>query len=305
MDKIIVTVNGELQPEEMGLTLPHEHIMVDFIGAEKTGKHRYDPEDVISRMLPYLIEIRDLGVKTFVDCTPMYLGRDVVILKRLADLSELNIITNTGQYKEPYLPKETFNLSSEELSKQWIKEFYEGIEETKIRPGFIKTAVEPGSLTDIEKKLIEAAAFTSKETNLTIVTHTAEGMAALNVLDLLEKTGIAPKKWIFAHAHVEERVDLILKVAERGAWISIDGIGWDDEAKHLSLLKRLLDQGYQDQILISQDAGWYNVGDEHGGDKKPFTFLIERFLPFLRGQGFSEEIIRKLTIRNPAEAYSI
>ncbi|MFX1252516.1 MAG: esterase, partial [Promethearchaeota archaeon] len=103
----------------------------------------------------------------------------------------------------------------------------------------------------------------------------------------------------------EANSDLILQVAERGAWISIDGIGWEDEAKHLSLLKRLLDQGYQDQILISQDAGCYNVGDEHGGDKKPFTFLIKKFLPLLRGQGFSEEIIKKLTIRNPAEAFSI
>ena len=29
----IITVTGPISPEEMGLTLPHEHIMVDFAGA--------------------------------------------------------------------------------------------------------------------------------------------------------------------------------------------------------------------------------------------------------------------------------
>ncbi|MFX1255225.1 MAG: esterase, partial [Promethearchaeota archaeon] len=103
----------------------------------------------------------------------------------------------------------------------------------------------------------------------------------------------------------EANSDLILQVAERGAWISIDGIGWEEEIKHLSLLQKLLNQGYQDQILISQDAGWYNIGDEHGGDKKPYTFLVEKFLPLLRDQGFPEEMIKKLTVKNPAEAFSI
>lgn len=56
----VVTVTGEIQPEEMGLTLPHEHIIVDFIGAEKTGKHRYKSEEVKRVMLPYLLEIKDL-----------------------------------------------------------------------------------------------------------------------------------------------------------------------------------------------------------------------------------------------------
>mgnify|MGYP002824946269 CR=1 FL=1 len=97
----VMTVTGPISPGDMGLTLPHEHVMVDFIGADKVGKHRYRPDDVVSTMLPYVKEAQEQGVRTFVDCTPMYLGRDVEVLRTISELTGLQILTNTGQYKEP------------------------------------------------------------------------------------------------------------------------------------------------------------------------------------------------------------
>jgi len=302
----VITVTGEIQPEEMGLTLPHEHIIVDFIGAEKTGKHRYESEEVRKVILPYLLEIKDLGVRTFVECTPMYLARDVEILEALSKETELNILTNTGIYgRESFIPKLAYSLSIEELADNWIKEFNDGIEETNIRPGFIKTAVDEGELTDIEKKLIEAAAITSDKTNLTIATHTCFGEKALQIINVLEEYNVEPQKWIFVHAHIEESFDLILKVAEKGSWIELDGIGQGQDEKILLFLKKLLENGYQDQILLSQDAGQYNVGEENGGDQRPFTHLLTHFIPSLNEHGISESTIHKLTVINPAKAYSI
>jgi phosphotriesterase-related protein len=105
-------VLGAIEPQEMGLTLPHEHILVDFVGAEKSGPHRYVREDVVATMLPFMKEIRAKGVRTFVDCTPMYLARDVEVLRELSLRTNMHILTNTGQYKEPYLPKATFELDA-------------------------------------------------------------------------------------------------------------------------------------------------------------------------------------------------
>ena len=112
----IMTVLGPIEPAELGFTLPHEHVLVDFGGAQTAGSDRYDCDDVIEKMTPLLTEVYKLGARGFVDCSPMYLARDVEILCTLARKTGLNIITNTGQYKEPFLPRRTFEISAEELA---------------------------------------------------------------------------------------------------------------------------------------------------------------------------------------------
>ena len=119
----------------MGLTLIHEHILVDFIGADSTGYHRWDKDLVVQRVLPFLEEIKSKGVKTIIECTPSYLGKDPVLLHKLTDLTGIRFITNTGYYGavgEKYLPKHAFTESAEELAKRWIREYEEGIEDTGI-----------------------------------------------------------------------------------------------------------------------------------------------------------------------------
>ena len=81
----IITVTGAIEPEEMGMALIHEHVMVDWIGADSTGYHRWNRDEIVERALPYLEELKKYDVSTFLDCTPAYLGRDPYILKELAE----------------------------------------------------------------------------------------------------------------------------------------------------------------------------------------------------------------------------
>src|SRR5205823_2583814 len=71
----VMTVRGPITPEQMGTTLPHEHVLVDFIGAAKVSRDRYDADEVFKTVLPHLRRIREQGVRTLVECTPAYLGR--------------------------------------------------------------------------------------------------------------------------------------------------------------------------------------------------------------------------------------
>ena len=107
----IRTVLGDIFPEKLGLTLVHEHVLVDFVGAETFSKERYNAKEVFDVMLPYLAEIRRLGVTGFVECTPAYMARDPQLLASLSEAVGIHILTNTGLYKEPYLPKHAFELS--------------------------------------------------------------------------------------------------------------------------------------------------------------------------------------------------
>ena len=301
----VITVSGPISLEDMGITLPHEHLMVDFIGADKVGKHRYRPDDVVSTMLPYIRDAQKQGVQTFVDCTPMYLGRDVEVLRTISELTGLRIITNTGQYKEPHLPAETFEVEAEALADGWIREFEEGIDGTSIKPGFIKTAVERESLAPTQQKIAKAAALTSKATGLTIATHTGAAVAAMEVLDIVEAVGVSPDRWIFVHAQNEHDADLLVQVARRGGWLSLDGIGPGADNEHLVPLLRLLDAGFERQVLLSHDAGWYRVGEEPGGAKKPFTHLLGEFTPLMKRSGVSDETVHTITVTNPSVAFEV
>ena len=92
-DMFVQTVLGPIPASELGFTLAHEHVMCDFIGAEKTNRQRWEVEAVVKRMLPVLRQLKERGVTGFIDCTPAYIGRDPRVLKRLAQ--------ETGLYMSP------------------------------------------------------------------------------------------------------------------------------------------------------------------------------------------------------------
>src|SRR5678810_835772 len=89
----ISTVSGKIPVTSLGTSLIHEHFLVDFIGADKINESRWDKDEVIKKVLPYLLEVKKFGVKTIFDCTPAFLGRDVLLQRRLADESGLQVIT--------------------------------------------------------------------------------------------------------------------------------------------------------------------------------------------------------------------
>jgi phosphotriesterase-related protein len=304
-------VLGPLPLSSLGVTLMHEHAMVDFIGAAETGVDRYDANLVVSKVTPHLIALKKAGCSTFVDCTPAYIGRDVTILKRLAQASGLNIITNTGYYgaaKEKYLPAHTYTETAEQLAMRWEDEFRKGIDGTGIYPGFIKTGVDAGPLTPVCEKLLKAAALTHLQTGLSISAHTGDGEAALQELAILRKEGVSPDAFRWVHAQNEKDKQIHLQAARIGAWVEFDGISeadTDSIQRHIDFLIYMKEQHFLHKVLISHDAGWYHVGEPDGGIFRGYTALFETFIPALKKEGFTDRNIRQLLVDNPRESLAI
>jgi phosphotriesterase-related protein len=290
------------------MTLMHEHVLVDFVGADKVSPQRYNAEEVFQTALPHLKTLRAAGCRTLVECTPAFLGRDVNLLKRLSSASGLNVITNTGFYgaaNDKYVPVLAREESAQQLAARWTREFQEGVDGTGIRPGIIKIGVDPGPLSEIDAKLVRAAAKTHLQTGLTIASHTGDGVAALEELEILKQEGVHPGAFIWVHAQIEGNGQLHLKAAQEGAWVEFDGISEASAEKHLQLVKGLIEQGFSDRLLISQDAGWYNIGEPKGGMFRAYTFLFASFIPLLRRAGISPEQVRSLLIDNPRQALAL
>ena len=174
----VMTVDGEVDADQLGKMLPHEHILVDFVGADQVSPDRYDGDEAYKVMLPFVRQAKEAGCETIAECTPAYLGRDPKLLQRLAKATDMKFMTCTGYYgarRGKFLPTHAHRESADELAKRWTAEWREGIEGTGVRPGFIKIGVDGGPLTDINRKLVQAAARCHLRTSLTIAGHSGDG----------------------------------------------------------------------------------------------------------------------------------
>ncbi|MBP6795952.1 MAG: hypothetical protein KA143_12895 [Saprospiraceae bacterium] len=304
----VMTLDGKMKASKMGLTLIHEHFLVDFIGADKISVDRWSREKVVKKVLPYLLEAKALGVKTIMDCTPDFLGRDITLLKELSEKSGLHMLTNTGYYGAvgyKYLPPWAFTETAEQLATRWIDEAKNGIQGTGVKPGFMKISVNGASLTDIEQKLVKAAALTHLETGLTICSHTGPAISAFEQIDLLKKMGVAPSAFVWVHAQNEPKKQTYTQAAKMGAWVSLDGLGWGDWDNYAMWIDTLIANDCLQRVLISHDAGWYDPEKPEGGEFKGYTAIFEKLIPSLAKKGFKTWDIENLLVKNPAEAFSI
>jgi phosphotriesterase-related protein len=301
----IMTVLGPLAPDQLGRTLMHEHVLVDFIGADKIEPGRYNPDEVFSKALPRLKELKSAGCSTLVECTPAFLGRDPALLQRLSRASGLHILTNTGIYgaaHDKYVPAYALHESAQQLAARWVREAEDGIPPSGIKPGFMKIGVDSGPLSEIDAKLVRAAAIVHQKTGLVIASHTGDGTAAMAQLTLLQSMGVPPSAFIWVHAQNEPDSNLHRTAAALGAWVEVDGIAPATIPQSVKLVMDLRRSGHLEQVLISQDSGWYHVGEPGGGTFRPYTTIFSQFLPSLLAAGAGPEDVATLLVQNPRHA---
>lgn len=313
----IMTVNGREHPGKMGMTLTHEHILVDFIGADSTGYFRWNRDSVVKKAIPFLLDARNHGVRTLIDCTPAYLGRDPVVLKELSRKTGISIITNTGYYgfdNNKYIPASFYTSEPKALADSWISEFENGIDGTGIKPGFIKIAVDRNdTLSADHKKIVTAAGLTHLGTGLVIASHTGPDKPAFEQIAILGRMGVDPSAFIWVHAQ-GGTIEGNIKAAKLGAWISLDNVSNRQDLKpgdkfsiqwYADRILELKRNGLLGKILLSHDSGWYDPSKPGGGNFKGYNDIFDFLIPALKAGGMTENDIFQILTENPAEAFSI
>ncbi len=314
----VMTVNGLIDSGEMGITLEHEHITTDFIGAEQVKQPQYPVSQAVEFMLPFMNELKETGVATLIECTPEYIGRDVLLLKSLSQKSGINIITNTGYYAaadKKYLPSHAYTETAYQLADRWTNEWENGINGTEIKPGFIKLGVGKNSLDSIEQKLVKAGALTHLKSGLKIAIHTGSSIAAVDEINILKNNGVDSRALIVIHTQNCTSPEQI-KLIKSGCWISLDGISQNPESieQYSNFLIAIKQENLLGKVLISHDNGWSviqngdgTIGFELFGNKneKPYSAIFSLLIPALTAKGFTQEDFDQLLVKNPAEAFKI
>ena len=260
-----MTVAGPIDVEDLGLTLPHEHVMFDStvfydaedpvfsrkdslpdwkrevmergVRLETVGELRRDPmlardnlildnEDVAAHELQLF---RNAGGKTIVDVSPAEMGRHPESFRRISERTGVNIIASTGHYLAFTHPPDVASQSVDDIAKWMIDELNTGIDATDIRAGIIgELGVSEGGMHKDEEKVLRAGALAQRETGAPITIHNAipTEKQGLRVLKILESEGADLQRVIMGHmTHTVPDPEYHRSIAESGAYIEFDRFG--------------------------------------------------------------------------------
>lgn len=322
MKKFVRTVLGDIDPENLGVTDCHDHLIRS--GGIEVREHKDFLMDSVPAAIYEFEDYLKNGGKSMVCCDPIGCGRDVPKMLEVAQhfKNKGNIIMVTGFHKAHFYDEKTSFLAvvpTEKVVDMCCKEIEEGmdiysycgpvVERSKAKAGCVKAGTGYGTISPFELKGLEVAAKTSIKTGCPIVVHTQLGTMAYEAAKILIKFGANKEKIALSHLNKNPDKYYYKKILDLGVFINFDG---PDRLKYYAdrilaeNLKWLVDQDekYANQILLAMDAGraFYQKGySKERGNKESLgiSYLLNRFVPLLNEVGIKKEIINKFLIDNP------
>jgi phosphotriesterase-related protein len=294
-----------LDEKEAGIILAHEHVFVDLRTPDHPAHAQAPTAEVVEVMTPGLKKALGAGIGAIVEASTLGVGRRVDILAAVSGASGMPLLVPTGVYREPWIPAWVHEASEERLHEWMLGELTGEIDGSGVRAGWIKLSAGDDGLTACETKVLRAAARAAGETGAVIGSHTIRGRVVLDQLRILDEIGLPLDRFIWIHTQAEADQGLHVEIGRRGAWLEYDAIGSaDPDEMYVDLVEKALGAGLGAKVLLSQDRGWYDPSKARGGEQKPYTYLVESFLPKLTAAGIRQDEIDRLTRSNPFAAFS-
>lgn len=315
--RVVRTVLGDIDPELLGITAMHEHLVCDQRlcrgGAQLSddnGMVLQDPDVIVEELAAF----RDANGGAVAEVTVRGWGRDV---GRLADISArtgLHIVATAGFYVEACMPPDADGTSVDELAARLVSEIVDGADGTGHRAGLLKSALSRPLLEGIEAHCARAVARAAKISGACITTHTSGGVrfhirggnGGHQFLDVFESEGVAPDRVIIGHCDENADIRQLRELLARGAFIEFDVIGkehWLLDATRAALVSNLVDSGHVDRILLSSDRARMSELKVRGG--LGYDHVLRSFVPALREHGVTGEAVDQILRKNPARALAI
>ena len=310
----VQTVQGAVEADELGLTLVHEHVRFrdEAVAAEWPG--RYDEQAELGAALEEVNAAKARGVKTIVDPTAMFGGRDVRFMKRVADETGVQIVPCTGIYTYDPLPQYFQNRDADAIADHFISDIQGGIQGTDIRAAFLKCAADAPGVTENVEKIHRAVARASLQTGAPIMAHSMPAVATgPRQVEIFKEEGVDLGRVQIAHCGDSEDVGYIEGLIEQGVYVGLDRYGIEiilPIEKRNATTAELLRRGHAERLMISQDAcatlDWYppemdamlrSQGAVHNWT---MTLVFDEVVPALREQGvLDDESFNTIFVENP------
>jgi len=308
--KTINTVLGPIETSSLGFTLSHEHFMMVDNAMRFNFPGWIDEEAVLEQSVIEAQLTMDCGVKTIIDATPINLGRDIHLLRKIAERTGLNIIASTGFYYQEMPWFSPTGCSLEKMVELLAAEVENGISGTDSRPGVIKCATEESVITPMNEMFLRMSARLHKLTGLPIMTHAHAGhRMGLKQQEIFADEGVDLSKVIIGHCDDTNETEYIAEILKNGSYVGMDRIGvvkFNATENRIDMIERLVSLGYGDKLVLSHDCNVMSdctrVGGKRGVRKDDpvwnFRIVPQVVLPELARRGVSQETISDLKENN-------
>ena len=316
---ILRTVLGDIPADQMGITYAHQYVTLGYAGARQEMGDQFDREAVLSEICDDLRKAMEAhGVRTIVDVTPLEAGRDVDILKGVAERLGINVVAATGFFAQLNgLPFYWRFMEVEKYEERLVREITEGAEPNKVKCGIIRVAIGEATLREREEKAFRAAASVSKKLGVAVYVFTRDGWldeypGPLQALDIMLSEGADPSRIYVGHLeHVFDNpgpgnFPMLLEIARRGVYLTFDIVGrhkdkWDEP--RANSVAKLFAEGYGNRVILAMDHQGAWVPERPPLYKKFGSSYLDLydFLPKLRQAGLKEEQIETILVDNPRD----
>lgn len=304
-----MTVRGPIQPADLGITLSHDHLIIDAfkLFGEASGSYAWimDDEDVA---IAEVQRFKAAGGGAIADPTNIGIGRNPAALRRISEATGVHIVMGAGWYRERAYPPYVYEEMPDALAERLVQDLLVGVDGTDIRAGFIgEIGTERGHISPAQERVFRAAGRAHRRTGCPILTHTTHfGELALEQLDLLAEEGVPAERVIISHLGDRVGIKWWLPIARRGAWLSIDNLGFVSGYAPLEVradnVAALCREGLVGQIMLSNDLCLIDQMAAFGGPG--YDNVIRNFVPLLRARQVSDADIQTLLVGNPARAFA-
>lgn len=335
-----MSVLGLIGSDELGLTLPHEHLFVDLRcycppePGDQMERERYrQPVSLLNRaqVVEHPWEFRDnpilddlesaveevcaftaLGGKTIADLSSsLSMGRNPQGLRLVAERTGVNLIMSAGRYTLPSLSEGEKRLSVSDVESCILDEFINGVE-GGIRPGILKAGFVNTLDQEPEIRTLRAVGRVQAKVGCALAIHPHIWQPDSNrILDILEEEGCDLRRVILCHQDFLGNCTAYLdSLCKRGAYIEFDtfGSGWindpmwqqADEIK-IGFIKNLIELGNQQHLLISGDMCLKLMLSKWGGIG--YVNIPKQVIPAMKAAGIGTDMIRLITVENPAQVF--
>ena len=337
----IQSVTGPVDSADLGVCLPHEHIINDVrswwqasnqIGIDsKEFASKPVTTDILweLRLDPFsnldncqmnnavvaeeeLLMFKTLGGVSVLEATSVSIGRNLPALRDISLATGLTVIAGTGFYLDSSQPDDIKSKGVDEIAQLLLDDLADG--EEGVRPGFIGEIGVSADFTPAERGSLEAASVVQAQTGLPMQVH-LPGWFRLGhqVLDVVEARGVDPRSVVLCHMGPSgSDQSYQQELAKRGAFIQYDMVGMElfyadqgfqcpSDEENARYIMELCNAGFAEHVLVSQDIFLKSLWRRFGGPG--YGHILQYFVPRLRRHGASDDLIESLMVANPRRLF--
>jgi phosphotriesterase-related protein len=269
--RLVMTVSGPIPYERMGITDAHNHVWIGVVPGAEPGSPVLNQFD---KILIELVEYREMGGGSILDCQPGGCGRDGNMLLELSTASRVHLIACTGFHRKKYYPQGywLWDASAHKVSETLCSELEHGLQETldspsPIKAGFIKIALE-AAWADCPLAALEGAADAAKQTKALVEIHTEKGALAEKACVYFIDMGVSPNQLVLCH--MDKRPDLSLHKALAGFGVLLEydtfyRPKYEPDANLWPLIEQMTGLGFSSSIALATDMAEADLYRSMGG----------------------------------------